>query len=132
MNWENPVPVATGLLVRNGKIVLVRAKTRGDEWGLPSGFVEWNESAEDALIREIKEETNLDATIRGWLGTYPIDNGRKRILLIAYEAEGRGGRFASNSEVSEIDEFEPEVALKVVKEPKEKVIIERWLGGNRP
>ena len=132
VNWENPAPVATGVLVRNGKIVLVRAQTRGDEWGLPSGFVEWNESAEAALVREIKEETNIDAKVLNWIGTYPIDTGRKKILLIAYEAEGRSGRFVSGGEISEIDEFEPQAALGLVKEQEEKWIIEKWLGGKRP
>jgi NAD+ diphosphatase len=131
VNWENPAPVATGVLVRNGKIVLVRAKTRGDVWGLPSGFVEWNESAEQTLVREIKEETNIDATVISWIGTYPIDNGRKKILLIAYEAGGKSGQFALGGEISEIDEFEPETALGLVKEREEKVIIEKWLRRKR-
>jgi NADH pyrophosphatase NudC (nudix superfamily) len=132
VNWENPAPVATGVLVRNGKIVLVRAHTRGDEWGLPSGFVEWDESAEAALVREIKEETNIDAKVLGWIGTYPVDNGRKKILLIAYAAEGRSGQLVSGSEISEIEEFEAEAALGLVKEQEEKSIIGRWLGAKRP
>jgi 8-oxo-dGTP diphosphatase len=127
VNWENPTPVATGVLMRDEKIVLVRAITRGDEWGLPSGFVEWDESAEAAFRREIKEETNIEATVKGSLGTYPIDNGRKKILLIAFEAEAKGGKFESDGEISEIQEFEPRAALELVKGEEEKRIIERWL-----
>jgi NADH pyrophosphatase NudC (nudix superfamily) len=129
VNWENPAPVATGVLIRNEKIVLVRARTRGDEWGLPSGFVEWDESAETAFRREIKEETNIDAMIRGFLGTYAIDNGRKKILLLAFEAEAKGGEFESDGEISEVDEFEPLAALELVKGEEEKIIIEKWLEG---
>lgn len=126
-NWENPAPVATALLTRNNKIILVRSYSRGNQWSLPSGYVEKGERAEDALVREIKEETNLDAVVTRPLGTYPVDLAKKTILLIAFEASARDGKFLPNNEVSEIREFEPENALRVLRGKEEKVILETWL-----
>jgi ADP-ribose pyrophosphatase YjhB (NUDIX family) len=131
-NWESPAPVATALLLRAGRVVLVRSYTRGNEWGLPSGFVENRETAETGLLREIKEETNLAARITGWLGTYPIFNGKKWILLIAYEAvvEGEGG-YSPSEEISEIQELEPGDALKMLKGKEEKEILASWMARNQ-
>ncbi len=128
-NWDNPVPVATGLLLRGGKIVIVRSRTRGDQWGLPSGFVERDERAEDALVREVKEETNLESSVLGALGTFAIDMGKKRILLIAYEAMAEDGKPAPSSEISEIDEVPPDAALKLLKGVEERSIVGTWMKG---
>lgn len=37
-------------------------------WSLPAGFVEAGETADGAVLREIKEETGIDCTIKGLLG----------------------------------------------------------------
>lgn len=46
----------------NGKILLVQQKKSGN-YGFPKGHILPNESEEDAAIREVKEETNVDITV---------------------------------------------------------------------
>jgi NAD+ diphosphatase len=131
-NWDSPAPVVTGLLIRRGMVVLVKSRTRGGIWGLPSGFVEKNEDAESGLQREIKEETNLNATITGWLGTFPIFNGKKWILLIAYEAAtDEDTEFTPSEEIAEIRDFDPSSALEVLRGEEERRIVVRWIERNR-
>jgi ADP-ribose pyrophosphatase len=48
-----------GVLIRGGKILLQREK-EGNEYALPGGHVKSNETSEQSLIREYKEETNAD------------------------------------------------------------------------
>jgi 8-oxo-dGTP diphosphatase len=43
-------------------------RTRHDDWSLPKGHIEEGESREQAALREIKEETGLDARILHPLG----------------------------------------------------------------
>src|SRR5919107_2121317 len=39
-------------------------RTSPNKWQTPSGFMKEGESAEEAVLREVKEETALDATIK--------------------------------------------------------------------
>lgn len=48
----------TGILVEDGKILLVKQNVTSDrKWSLPGGRVEEGETLEDAIAREIEEET---------------------------------------------------------------------------
>ena len=51
-------------------IVLIKRKNPPLGFALPGGFVDRGESVEDALIREMKEEINLDVKIEKLLGIY--------------------------------------------------------------
>jgi phosphoglycolate phosphatase len=56
-------PIATvGALIFNDarQVLMVRTKKWSDLWGIPGGKIKFGESSIAALIREIKEETNLD------------------------------------------------------------------------
>lgn len=46
-------------------LLLFRAKQQ--DWGLPKGHIEAGETAEQAMVREIKEETGLDVAVRSTL-----------------------------------------------------------------
>ena len=57
-------PEATvGALVVNdkGELLLVRSVKWGEKYTVPGGHIELGERAEDAIVREVKEETGLDA-----------------------------------------------------------------------
>ena len=51
-------------------ILLIKRKNPPFGWALPGGFVDYGESPEDAVIREVKEETNLKFNIIRQLKTY--------------------------------------------------------------
>jgi phosphoglycolate phosphatase len=60
---ENHPPIATvGALIFNpaGEVLMIRTHKWSDLWGIPGGKIKWSESSEDALRREIKEETDLE------------------------------------------------------------------------
>lgn len=53
-------------------VVLVRGKEPGKgKWDLPGGFVDPDETVEEALRREVCEEIGLDVTITRYLGSWP-------------------------------------------------------------
>ena len=60
---ENRTPIVTvGALIFNddAKVLMIRTHKWSNLWGIPGGKIKWGEPAEDALRREIKEETDLD------------------------------------------------------------------------
>ena len=62
-----------------------------DCWAFPGGFVNIDESAENAAIRELKEETGLEISIVKQLKAYskPDRDPRERVITIAFIAESK-------------------------------------------
>jgi 8-oxo-dGTP diphosphatase len=57
---------AYALILRDGQILLTRLASRisaNEKWHLPGGGIDHGEDPRDALIREIREETGLDAEV---------------------------------------------------------------------
>ena len=56
-------PLATvGALIFNdaGEVLMIQTHKWSNLWGIPGGKIKWGETSENALRREIKEETNLE------------------------------------------------------------------------
>lgn len=51
-----------GIVIHNERILL-HTTLKDDFWNLPGGRVEFHESTDDALVREINEELNIDVQI---------------------------------------------------------------------
>ena len=70
IHYENPKPTATLICMRENELLLVkRAYSPGKGlWGLPGGFIEMNETPDDAAQRELLEETGLKGTVVRFIG----------------------------------------------------------------
>lgn len=65
----HPPVVTVGALIFNdaGEVLMIRTHKWSNLWGIPGGKVKWGEPSQDALHREIKEETNLEVTDIGFV-----------------------------------------------------------------
>jgi ADP-ribose pyrophosphatase YjhB (NUDIX family) len=73
VDYNNPAPTASVLLLRRGRLLLVRravAPSRG-AWDLPGGFIEAGETAEQAARREMREELGIKVRLERILGDVP-------------------------------------------------------------
>ena len=88
-HWNNPTPVLAAVIQYRGQILLARnAAWQHKMYALITGFMEAGESPQDGISREIKEETNLDASELNLIGVY--DFQRMNQVIIAYHAVADG------------------------------------------
>jgi ADP-ribose pyrophosphatase YjhB (NUDIX family) len=73
-NWINPAVGVSAYVIKDGKVLFgVRSRDPGKgKLDVPGGFVEAHESAEQAAIREAKEEFDIDITLTNCFGTYLV------------------------------------------------------------
>ena len=66
VQFKNPFPGVVVLIEKDGQVLLGRRSGSygAKKWGLPQGFIEFDEDFITAAIREVKEETGLDVEIR--------------------------------------------------------------------
>ncbi|MEJ2050967.1 MAG: NUDIX domain-containing protein, partial [Calditrichota bacterium] len=76
--YENPAPTTAAIVLNHHEeLLLVRRAVEPStgEWCLPGGFMELGETPEQGVVRELKEETNLDGTVQSLIGLSPSLHG---------------------------------------------------------
>lgn len=89
MKYRAPLLVSAAIIHRNGK-VLVGQRRKADrhplKWEFPGGKVEHGESPQEALVRELREELQIEANVGSELARYEHDyrsGNRVHLLFFA-------------------------------------------------
>ncbi|WP_026997911.1 NUDIX hydrolase [Flectobacillus major] len=89
VHWNNPIPVVAAIVEHEGDIILARNAAWPTTWyALITGFLESGETPEEGILREVKEELNLDGEIVELVGLYEFH--RMNQLLITYHVRATG------------------------------------------
>lgn len=92
-------------------IVLIERRYEPLGYALPGGFVEVGETVEEAVLREVKEETGLDAQIVKLLGVYSEPNRDPRfhvvsvVFVLDANGEPKGGDDAKEALVFPLEDL---------------------------
>ncbi len=100
-------------------IVLIERLNRPLGVAIPGGFVDIGETVENAVIREMKEETTLDITIESLLGVYsdPSRDERFHTASIVYICKAYGTPKAA-------DDAKEVYVYKIDEIPLEKLVFD--------
>jgi ADP-ribose pyrophosphatase YjhB (NUDIX family) len=105
----NPKPCVAVIISQGDKILLARRASEPAKgmWDLIGGFIDVDESAEDAVIRETKEETGLDVIVKKYLGSISDVYGETNstTLNFCFLAQVKKGSPKADSDVVELKWF---------------------------
>jgi ADP-ribose pyrophosphatase YjhB (NUDIX family) len=90
--YRNPKPTTDIIIRVNHGVVLIKRKNPPYGWAIPGGFIDYNESAEDAASREAKEETSLEISDLKQFHVYstPGRDPRHHTITVVFTARGTG------------------------------------------
>jgi NAD+ diphosphatase len=104
--YDNPTPVVAAIVEYAGCVVLARNRAwRSDFYGLITGFLERDETPEQGVMREVKEELGLDAHGATLVGVYAFE--RMNQVIIAYHVPA-SGQIVLNYELVDYKCVQPE------------------------
>ena len=131
IHYQNPVPGAGVLVEMDGGVVLIRRghSPKKGKWALPAGFIEADESIEEAAIRECKEETNLHVELTEMFGVDSFPEGSTQSgIIIFYRAHPIGGNLTPGDDAVEARIFAPDALPRDLAFRTHRDVLTRWAG----
>jgi len=102
--FDEPSPAVIVAVTRRDKILLTRSvEWKHPYWSLVAGHVKSGETAEEAAVREVKEETGVQIFNLQILGTYAPEH--RDLLIIGYGAETDDTGIKRSQELEKADWF---------------------------
>ena len=95
-------------------------------WSFPSGYVDRGEVVEEAAVREVREETNVEVELDRLLGVYSSSGAP--VVLVAFAASVRGGTAEAGDETQAVGWF-PTDELPQLPFPHDDAIMRDWRDG---
>ncbi len=129
VHFVNPVPGVGVLIEKDGGLVLVRRghPPHKDEWTLPSGFVEADESAEEATVREAEEETGLKVEIVELAAVNSFPEGPPTSgIMIFFRARPIGGELQAGDDADDVRVFAPD-DLPLISFRTHREMVSEWV-----
>jgi phosphoglycolate phosphatase-like HAD superfamily hydrolase/ADP-ribose pyrophosphatase YjhB (NUDIX family) len=131
---EHAPTVTVGALIFNesGQTLMVRTHKWSNLWGIPGGKIKWGEPSEQALKRELKEETNLEVTDIQFVMVQDCIHSKEfyrdaHFILLNYTCRCSGPpEVTLNDEAREFRWIDLDEALKLpLNEPTRRLVLSR-------
>ncbi len=133
---EKPRVRAAGILIKDGKILLIRhQKGKNSYWLLPGGGVDYGETMEASLKREFLEECNIDVEIgeMAFVSQGIAPDKSRHIIHMTFEVEYTGGELQVGDEgiLKEVSFLPVEELDKVTLYPNMKRELKEYFSGKK-
>jgi len=129
-----PVVTVGGLIFDGeGRVLMVRTHKWSNLWGIPGGKIKWGEPSEDALRRELKEETNLEVSDIRFVLIQDCIHSREfyrdaHFVLLNYTCRAHApGQVVLNEEAQEFQWLKPVEAKRLALNRPTQVLIDAVL-----
>jgi 8-oxo-dGTP diphosphatase len=131
IQFENP-KVSVGVLIENAGQVLLAKRTIdpfAGYWYLPSGYMEIDETPEEAAKREAREEICVEVAIGEVFDVLSYnDDPRSSGVIIIFRAQIERGEPQPGDEVSDTHYFAPEDLPRELAFGHHRKVLNKWLG----
>ncbi|MCK9615686.1 MAG: macro domain-containing protein [Candidatus Omnitrophica bacterium] len=127
---EGPFLTVDGIVELDNGIVMIERINPPSGWALPGGFVDYGETVEAAVKREVKEETNLDFSDFKLLGVYsdPKRDARFHTVSTVFYGKGKGklkaASDAKNVKIYTVDSLPEKIAFdhrQIIEDYKKRI-----------
>ena len=103
-NYVDAVPAGIAYVLKGDQVLFGVRSTPPNpgKLNIPGGFLEIGETAEQAALREIKEELGIDVELIDYLGSYATHyvEGNQRVLNIVYIARYESGEITPGDDMN--------------------------------
>jgi mutator protein MutT len=117
--YENPIPATCSVVINSDDHILLVKRSvepKTGQWCLPGGFLEIGETPEGGALRELAEETGLEAEIGSLLGVRTTFSQQyQSVLMIAFVISQFQGEAKAGDDADDVGWFDhhhlPQIAF---------------------
>jgi len=132
-NYPKIPEVTSGALIINsdGELLLMKSSRWNDKYVVPGGHIEYGETAEQALVREVKEETGLDVFDIKFLDFSEMVLHKeirkdRHFVFLYFLCKTKSKKVVMNFEAEDYVWISPQKALNLDLEPCTRAMIEKF------
>ena len=95
---DRPISAVAGVIIHNDCVLLVKKSKKDNIWSFPGGAIEIGETIQEALTREVLEETSIDVQVLGLIKNADVikkdtnDDIKIHYVLSFYECKYLNGK----------------------------------------